>query len=64
LTEPSAKKIIDFTGKKFENKNQLLKKLSVPHKRPTLVFSCAVIKVNGYCGSGRRNLRPVYMWYL
>ena len=44
IDEPSAKKIIDHC-KKFENKNQLLKKLSVPHKGNFV--SPAVIKVNG-----------------
>ena len=44
IDEPSAKKIIDHC-KKFENKNQLLKKLSVPHKGNFV--SPAVIRVNG-----------------
>lgn len=44
IDEPSAKKIIDHC-KKFENKDQLLKKLSVPHKGNFV--SPAVIKVNG-----------------
>jgi len=44
IDEPSAKKIIDHC-KKFENKNQLLKKLSVPHKGHFV--SPAVIKVDG-----------------
>ena len=44
IDEPSAKKIIDHC-KKFENKNQLLKKLSVPQKGNFV--SPAVIRVNG-----------------
>jgi len=49
------KKIIDHC-KKFENKNQLLKKLSVPHKGNFV--SPAVIKVNGIADL-EKNLRPV-----
>jgi RHH-type proline utilization regulon transcriptional repressor/proline dehydrogenase/delta 1-pyrroline-5-carboxylate dehydrogenase len=44
IDDPSAKKIIDHC-KKFENKDQLLKKLSVPYTGNFV--SPAVIKVNG-----------------
>jgi RHH-type proline utilization regulon transcriptional repressor/proline dehydrogenase/delta 1-pyrroline-5-carboxylate dehydrogenase len=44
IDDASAKKIIDHC-KKFENKDQLLKKLSVPHKGNFV--SPAVIRVNG-----------------
>jgi RHH-type proline utilization regulon transcriptional repressor/proline dehydrogenase/delta 1-pyrroline-5-carboxylate dehydrogenase len=44
IDDPSAKKIIDHC-KKFESKDRLLKKLSVPHKGNFV--SPAVIRVNG-----------------
>ncbi|MCR8913442.1 bifunctional proline dehydrogenase/L-glutamate gamma-semialdehyde dehydrogenase PutA [Marinobacter panjinensis] len=44
IDDPSAKKIIDHC-KKFENKDQLLKKLSVPHTGNFV--SPAVLRVNG-----------------
>ncbi|MFT7366551.1 MAG: RHH-type proline utilization regulon transcriptional repressor/proline dehydrogenase [Marinobacter psychrophilus] len=56
IDEPSAKKIIDHC-KKFENKNQLLKKLSVPHKGNFV--SPAVIKVNGIADLEEEIFGPV-----
>ncbi|NMT64465.1 bifunctional proline dehydrogenase/L-glutamate gamma-semialdehyde dehydrogenase PutA [Marinobacter orientalis] len=44
IDDPSARKIIDHC-KKFENRDQLLKKLSVPHKGNFV--SPAVLRVNG-----------------